>query len=241
MESIIASVLGGLVSGLFTFLGVLLTILYENKKARKEELKREKEKEQLIIENRPRLEIIDYKDVAKYVAHSETDASILLCKIEEYKDLGRAMFSYDKSVVIPENWVCVEYTFRNTGHTEIDHIYFSTNLVKNTGLFNVINKENVMCFKNKYLNYSVIFEKTIKPQQTFTLKICYISEKNIISNMGRATITIWMIDEKKNWWAQPLFAPDNKIYNSSKTSHDEWKQCTSIEAAIMCFQDPMLW
>ena len=32
MEAIIASVLGGLVSGLFTFLGVWLTIRHENKK-----------------------------------------------------------------------------------------------------------------------------------------------------------------------------------------------------------------
>ncbi|MBP3370678.1 MAG: hypothetical protein J6L85_07990 [Clostridia bacterium] len=35
MEAIIASVLGGLVSGLFAFLGVWLTIRHENKKAPK--------------------------------------------------------------------------------------------------------------------------------------------------------------------------------------------------------------
>ena len=44
MEAIIASVLGGLVSGLFTFLGVWLTIRHENKKTRREELKQQKEK-----------------------------------------------------------------------------------------------------------------------------------------------------------------------------------------------------
>ena len=36
MEAIIASILGGLVSGLFAFLGVWLTIRHENKKARQE-------------------------------------------------------------------------------------------------------------------------------------------------------------------------------------------------------------
>ena len=51
MEAIIASILGGLVSGLFTFLGVWLTIRHENKKAHKEELKRQKEKdEQLLLD-----------------------------------------------------------------------------------------------------------------------------------------------------------------------------------------------
>ena len=46
MEAIIASVLGGLVGGLFTFLGVWMTIHHENKKTRQEELKRQKEKEE---------------------------------------------------------------------------------------------------------------------------------------------------------------------------------------------------
>ena len=46
MEAIIASVLGGLVSGLFTFLGVWLTIRHENQKTHREELKQQKEKEE---------------------------------------------------------------------------------------------------------------------------------------------------------------------------------------------------
>ena len=52
MEAIIASVLGGLVGGLFTFLGVWMTIHHENKKTRQEERKRQKEKEEQLFENR---------------------------------------------------------------------------------------------------------------------------------------------------------------------------------------------
>ena len=64
MEAIIASILGGLVSGLFTFLGVWLTIRHENKKTRREELKQQKEKEEQLFENRPRLEIMGYKKLS---------------------------------------------------------------------------------------------------------------------------------------------------------------------------------
>lgn len=241
MEAIIASILGGLVGGLFTFLGVWMTIQHENKKTRQEDLKRQKEKEELLFENRPRLEIINYKKFNKYSAQRKTDACVLLCSIKEYKNEGRAMFYYDESIIKPENWVCVEYILRNTGHTEIDHIYFSTNLPKNTALFNVLNEENIMCYESRFLNYSVICEKTIKPQQTISVKVCYISDKIVISNMGSAPITIWMIDENRNWWLQPLFAPDNKTYNSTRTSHKEWKEYTSEEAAIECFENPMLW
>ena len=241
MESIIASVLGGLVGGLFTFLGVWMTIHHENKKALGEELKRQKEKEEQLLENRPRLEIMGYKNLTKYSPQKKTDAAVLLCGIKEYKNEERAAFYYDESVIKPENWVCVEYTLRNTGHTEIDHIYFSTNLPKSTVLFDVLNEENLMCFENNLLNYSVILEKTIKPQQTVKIKVCYSKENMVIVDPIGATITMWIIDERGNWWSQPLFAPDNKIYNSTKASYKEWKDYTSVETAIKCFENPMLW
>ena len=94
MEAIIASVLGGLVSGLFTFLGVWLTIRHENKKTRREELKQQKEKEEQLLENRPRLEIMGYKKLSKYSAAKKADISLLLCGIKDYKKEGRAMFYY---------------------------------------------------------------------------------------------------------------------------------------------------
>lgn len=241
MEAIIASVLGGLVSGLFTFLGVWLTIRHENKKALQEELKRQKEKEEQLFENRPRLEIMGYKKLSKYSTTKKVDISLLLCGIKDYKNEGRAMFYYDPEVIESENWVSVEYTLRNIGHTEISHIYFSTNLPKNTSIFGVENCENEMCYEKNFLNYSVILDKSVKPKESFKLKICYVDKKIIVSNMGNATITIWMVDEKNNWWSQPLFAPENKIYNSIRSSHKEWKDYTDESKAIECFENPMLW
>ena len=151
------------------------------------------------------------------------------------------MFYYDPEVIEYENWVSVEYTLKNIGHTEISHIYFSTNLPKNTSLFGVETRENEMCYENNLLNYSVILDKSVKPKESIKLKICYIDEKIILSNIGSATITIWMVDEKNNWWSQPLFAPENKIYNSKRSSHKEWKDYTDESKAIECFKNPMLW
>lgn len=241
MEAIIASVLGGLVGGLFTFLGVWMTIHHENKKARREELKQQKEKEEQLFENRPRLEIMGYKKLSKYSISRKADISVLLCGIKDYKNENRAMFYYDTEVVEPEKWVSVEYTLKNIGHTEISHMYFSTNLPKNTSLFGIENGENEMCYENNLLNYSVILDKSVKPRESIKLRVCYIDEKIIVSNMGNATITIWMIDEKNHWWSQPLFAPENKIYNSKRSSHKEWKDYTDESKAIECFKNPMLW
>ena len=231
METIIASILGGLASGLFTFLGVWLTIRHENNK-------REKEKEELTFANRPRLEIIGCEKFEQYSEEKKADACILLCEIKEHKN---GMFYYDTSVTKPENWSYVEYTLRNTGNTEIDHIYFSTNFLKTTSLFNVLNGQNVLCYKNHFLNYSVILEKNIKPQQSVCVRVCYIKDKVLVPILDFATITIWMIDEKNNWWSQSLFAPEDKLYNSTPKTHTDWKKNTSIETALRCFEDPTLW
>ena len=244
INDIVSSVLGAFIGGLFTVLGVYITIRYEkNKEKRKEikdELQRQKEKEEQIHKDKPRLEIIDYKKLCEYSFHRDIDASLILCEIQDYKNKGRAEFYYDKSITKPENWVCVEYVFRNTGNTEIDHIYFSTNLPKNTALFNVLNGENEICYENCFLNYTVILEKTIKPQETLSVKMNYVKEQ-VIAPYISAPITIWLIDVNGNWWEQPLFAPTNKIYNSTRTSHKSWKDNTSIETAIKCFDNPSLW
>lgn len=187
MEAIIASVLGGLVGGLFTFLGVWMTIHHENKKIRQEERKRQKEKEEQLFENRPRLEIMGYKKLGKYSQQRKVDACVLLCSIKEYKNEGRAMFFYDESVITPENWVCVEYTLRNTGHTEIDHIYFSTNLPKNTAMFNVLNEENVMCYDTAITASSATSFGTVSSKKTSLLST--VSMNSLHSFVASATMS----------------------------------------------------
>ena len=86
---ILASILGGLVSGLFTFLGVLITITYQRIKDAKEELRRQKEKEEEQIKARPRLEIQEYSYFdGERVA--DVDLEVIMVSIKDFKDIGRA-------------------------------------------------------------------------------------------------------------------------------------------------------
>lgn len=237
---ILASVLGGLVGGLFTFLGVLITILFERKKMKKEEERLQKEKEEERTKNRPRFEIIEHKKIQKYKKEDE-DVCVLLCFIKGFEYLGRPSFIYDEEIADEDKLVCAEYLLKNTGNTEIDHLFLSTNLPRDTSLFNVLNEENKFCYKNKLLNYSVILDKSIKPQETIKVKICYVDKEVVVSNMGNPTVSFWMIDIDNCWWEQKLFSPDNKLYNSKRTTIKEWRNYTDIDVAIKCFINPMLW
>ncbi len=237
---ILASVLGGLVSGLFTFLGVFLTIQYQRRKDKKEEARLKQEKNDELEKMKPRLEIQDYIEERDYDDNKTADMTVLLVSIKGYEK-NKNQFHYDPLVLDKTKWRCVDYVLKNIGGTEIDHLYLSTNLPKNTSLLNASTDEYISDYNNKLLNYSVILEKTIKPQQTVHIKICYITDKIVVSNIGSAPIAIWLMDVNNNVWEQALFAPEKKLYNSKRSSVNEFRSYTDIPTAIKCFDDPLLW
>ncbi len=241
IKEVIASAIGALIGGLFTILGVRMTLAYERSKERKQEAKERKEKDEICFKNRPRLETLSYKKIDNYRPAKSTDACVIQCEIKGFKNEGgRALFNYDPKVTDLEQWECIQYTFKNTGYTEINHMYISTNLEKSTAIFDILNDEQNLCCDNNFLNYSVFVEKTIKPQSTFKLCVCYVKDE-IITSPTSAPLTIWLVDENRNWWSQSLFSPTDKIYDSVRASHKEWRETTDIKTAIECFNNPMLW
>ena len=238
---IVASLLGGLVSGLFTFLGVFLTISYQRKKDADEEKRKQKEKEEEINDARPRLEIQEFFAIEDEKNEQEPDISAIIASIKGFENTDRARFKYNPYLLETEKWVAVDYVLKNIGATEVDHLYLMTNLPRNTSIFNVTSGEYKDDFKYQFLNYSVILEKTIKPQQTVKIRIYYLENEVIVSNMGSAMISIWLMDINNRVWLQPLFAPHNKIYNSKKKTWKDFQSDNNIETAIKCFINPMLW
>ena len=238
---ITASIIGGLISGLFTFLGVFLTIEYQRKKDKAEE---KKEKERLAREefaNRPRLEIIDYTGETLYEEENGVDLGVLVCCIRDFCNEGRAKFYYDKEIKEPEKWVFVEYVLKNTGNTEINRVYFSTNLKKNTAIFNTSINENVSCYDNNFLTQTIKFDKYIKHGESFKLRIYFVSNKIVYSNMGNPILSLWIYDEFGKFWIQSLDAPNNKISDSKLKTMKEYYEYTDERTVIECFLNPYKW
>ena len=84
---VIASILGGLVGGLFTFLGVFITIRHGKAKEKRKEQQLQLHKQELVLKDKPRLEIIDFKDIHPYCEDDQVDVSLLLCKIDTKRTL----------------------------------------------------------------------------------------------------------------------------------------------------------
>ena len=160
------SVLGGILSGVFTFIGVKATIKHENKKKEREKLEKAKE-------NRPRLFIKQFFDFATTNNNETTnaDGNVLLLKIKKFSlDGSRARFDYNDKALDDKNLEYVEYKLQNTGETEIDDIYITTNLPKDVSVFEMDNKD--FFIKEHLLNYDARLNiRFLKAKKEFTLRI----------------------------------------------------------------------
>lgn len=232
----IGSILGGLIGGLFTYFGVKLTLKHEREKEKQEQLmKADAEK--------PRLEIIKYLDfdATKNIKEKNNDCNVLMLNIMKFvNDYGRARFYYDEKALNNENLIFIEYELKNTGLTEISNICITSNLPKNLSLIELERKEFYIV--ENLLNYDVWSNKRyIKPGQTFKLRIYYIKEQIIISNLGNPVITIWLNDVNRRYWSQLLATPSNQIEISRFRKYSEFRENINIDKAIECFKNPYLW
>ena len=230
------SILGGLIGGLFTFIGVRLTIKHEEKQKVIEELKKANE-------NKPRLEIIDSIDYdldAKKASQLHADVTALVLRIASFKEEdGRALFEYDYSLD-EKNMHCFEFRMKNTGFTEIEDVCLTSNLQKDTGLMNYYNRE--MFLSNKLLSYDAWSDKGyIKPGGIIKIRVLFPKDKIVVSNIGSAIISIWLRDVNGRVWHQPLFVERKETEISRLSKNSDFKNATDIETAIECFKNPYMW
>jgi len=212
--------------------------------------KMKKREEQRLLEDRRKAEIdacprLEIDEIAKEYGDDkqkvlkDCDLNILIVSIKEYKKGEHTYdFYYEDGVIDRNNWVSATYKFKNIGKTEILSLEISTNLMKDTALFDV---EYVSLIEKHCLNYSALLDKTIKPGETFTLKINYMKERIIGGLLGSATLTIWMQDVYKEYWAQSFFAHEGKLYNSRRESYENYRIFTQIDTALECFEKPWMW
>ena len=231
----LGSIIGGLIGGLFTFFGVKLTIKHEKEKDIKEE-------RQKINDTKPRLEIIKYLDFEQTKNSKEIcdDCNVLALHIDKFEISSQARFYYNNDALDDKNLIFVEYELKNTGLTEIEDICITSNLPKNMSL--VYLKTRDFYINENLLNYDVWANKRyIKPGQSINIRVYFINEHIIYSNLGNPILTVWLKDVNGRFWSQALDCPNNEIYNSINFKYIDFKNNIDIDTAIQCFRDPFLW
>ena len=230
------SVIGGIIGGLFTFLGVRATIRHDDKKKQQGRIEKANQE-------KPRFEIESLLNFSKTKSLSQlnNDCNVLALSIKDFKlENGKACFFYDKKSLDTSNLVFVEYTFINTGLTEIEEICVSSNLQRWMSLVELERKD--FYFNNHLLNYGVWANKRyIKHNESFKLRVYYVDGQIPTTTFQCPELIVWLKDVNGFFWSQTLNAPFNEIEISKMTSYSELKESVNIKKAIECFIDPTLW
>ena len=236
---IISAFVGGLVSFICTFIS-------DKRKEKREDSIESRKLKREAFRTRPEMTIVEYKNYLSregYGVKQKCDLDIFVAKIDDISIEGdkkrkEVLAHFDKNKFNQDEWCCVIYSFKNVGETAIS-------------LFNVIcNTQKVLCLfpvsdaselgLNNCLNYCCSFDKKIRQNEKVTVKLCYHKDQVPYSVIS-AYISLGMIDENGRHWMQPLFAPEEKIYDSRPVSAKFYNESMSTEIAEECFKNPVMW
>lgn len=223
-------------------IGGAVTLLLERRKEHREDKKENEKEKQKIFEKRPELKITEYKEYLSRPGHKlkkECDISIFITKMTNVSVEGDCVTAhYNKDFFNEEEWCCVIYEFKNVGKTDIRCVSPICMYKKDTMLCEV--KMSQLVLEHGILSYSTVYDKKICVGESFAMRICY--HKDCISaGMFSAIMVMALEDSNNRYWMQPLFAPNDTIYESYKVTRKEFKEALLPESAMECFKKPWLW
>ena len=242
-KEIIIAVVSALIGGFITF---LFSVLLEKRKEKREDSLESKKQQREAFQNRPEMQIVDYKDYISRVGYGikqNCDINVFVAhianvSIEGDKKQQIVKAHYENGDINQEEWCCVIYTMKNAGKTDISSLRIVSNFQKNTCIFPGEEVAEWAC--NHLLNYSEYYDKKIRVDDTIKLKVCFHKDR-IISGMFSAALSVIMIDDNGRYWEQPLFIPEEKMYDSRRMTPEYYYEITQTESVEECFKKPWLW
>lgn len=243
MDNIVEMVISAVVGGIITF---LVTLILDRRKEKREDKKEEKRKREEIVQNRPEMAIVEFKDYigrSGYGIKQKCDIDVFVAHIVDVTvanegKKGMVYAHYREEDFDAKNWCCVIYTFENKGKTDVSLLDIICTYKKDTCIFPSRLAREYAC--GNALNYRVCYDKKIRAGEKITVKFCYHSEC-ICSGMLSANMVIGMEGDNGTRWMQPLFAPLEKVYDSRMVSNEEYRDEVLVDKAEECFKKPWLW
>lgn len=195
---IITSILGGLIGGLFTFLGVKLTLKDERKRHDEQVRLNIIEKNKEIIKNRPILQCIENCESSPSIQAMVYLVPFGKPELINKKDI---IFHYPEKFEEKQNWE--EYTIylKNVGNKRITRSFLHFEDLKKINLYSdldIINWNNSL-YGQHYFSDALTLSVNIAPGEILELNIYYLKD---FPNYKNVLFDIYFEDENGNNWVQ---------------------------------------
>ena len=205
--NIIGNAINGLIVGIFTVIGVKLTIRNEK---RKEEKQERKEK----YNNKPELIVNKYETENE----EDLDVKLLVAQFEVDKDVN---FEYSDKYENKNEYIFRDFIFKNIGKTPIESLDIVSTYKKNVSIFNSKNAEIFM--QSGLINYGYTWDKKIFPGQELKVRL-YFHKDILIRSAISCAFIIQFNDSNGMYWEQPFFENDYKLYSPREISYKEYHE-----------------
>lgn len=193
---IITSILGGLIGGLFTFLGVKLTLKDERKRHNEQIKLNIIEKNKEIIKNRPILQCIKNCEEP-----SSMQAMVYLVPFGQPELINKKdiIFHYPKKFEEKQNWKEYSIYLKNIGNKRITRSFLHFEDLKNINLYSDLDNWNNPLYGQHYFSDALTLFGHIAPGEILELKIYYLKD---LPNYKNVLFDIYFEDENGNNWVQ---------------------------------------
>lgn len=196
---IITSVLGGLVGGLFTFLGVKMTLAHEKQIRIEDKMEKNRESNKLIVENRPKLQVVE--DNGDNVDKVDTREIFLIPYINpRLIDEKTIEFGYTDEIFSKDYWEKYEIILQNKGKRAIESFFLQ---LQYKSMVNVYSKTEITMWEKtwlgKYYQDTYNFMTGLQPGEKIKLIINYPKKYDKFKNIP---LDVYMNDEDDNYWYQ---------------------------------------
>lgn len=217
----ICAFISAIVSGIVS---IITTVLVERHKEKRILLKEKREARRDAFFKRPEMEIIEHKNYLSrqgYGISKQCDIELFIASPEQIvnQEEKTVYLKYRQEDFDRSRWCCVIYTLKNVGKTGISALDIISNRIHHVCVIpiHLFSEDR----NNPSIDTSFCYDKKIREEGTITLKLCFNSD-HIIRNGMSASLSIGMEDTNGCCWLQPLWAPENKVYDSYSVSKKEF-------------------
>ncbi len=196
---LITSILGGLIGGLFTFLGVKLTIKNENELKQKDVQEHNKENNKIIIQNRPELKVVETSDKIS----GQLEIYALPYMKPKLLTEEKIVFDYDNLNIDDDFWDCKETIICNSGKTAIETGFLQVAYNSNVNIYSKYELDSWkdLTWAKYYYSDKYSLPSWIYPNECIKLKMFYPKNKLYIQTM---ILNCYFSDEYGNKWYQDV-------------------------------------
>lgn len=228
-NSIMSIVISGFISLIIAFITTKMTIKNDNKRHNLD-MKRQE------LNDKPKFKL----SKTVFRDDSEADMRIVAAIFESEKDeKNNIRFNYDSCYRNNDELVHYDYVFKNVGKNAATELYFYTTSPKNSSVFLLEDKDEFL--NHPFINYSELYDNNlIESGDSIKIRIYYHKDR-VLSKIFSSPFCIAYKDEYGNYWEQPFFEREAKLYEPSRITHKHLMQSISEEVALQCFENPWMW